>query len=447
MIDVLQKLGDNYYVPAFFRMKVGTKDSLLDLNKLDERVFLFYYHEYIHFLQDVTTTYGLMHISNVSYYIRDAVYCIEHGGQKKFSYPHKIQQKGDFGYANHRMWRVYSGSPIEPMYEKVSVDKIDPQKIQVLGADLESVFIDITDLKTGTQYPYLVFGASVLKESMAYLCEHYVYEPVYKRYGTPYPAAPDYPYNICTKIAEKLYPEIAAWPPVLVGICDMSLMNYNPGLMYIRLIEHFKSIALHEKCDDFSSINDFIAYLYKEGLSFISGHQYDFDQMQQYVASEMDEYFKCEQFEGNNRWVNTVLNRAAELRSKIPQFMVDIMLYGQGQDVRQNRCFAEIFKYLGSPLIFNDNDEASFNPPSGFDTTHFMPELFWAIQQLFGIFQEGKSRLPCQLKNHCLISQPKGVSVVDGRCVNAPWDRSCDANLCPFAIMWRHWGLTGYEPQ
>lgn len=445
--DFLQRLGENYYTPAFFRMKVGSSSSFINLNNVDERDFMLYFHEYVHFLQDVTTTYGLMNISNTSYYIRDAVYNIEHCGQNLFSYPHKIQPKGDFGYSNYRLWQVYRGFPITPMHKKVTLDKIDIQKVPVTGQELDVVFIDITDVDSGKKISPVMLGASIVKESMAYMMEHYVYEPVFKNYGTPYPKADEYPYHICEKVAEYYYQEIATYPVILVALCDLALMNYNPGLMYVQLIHHFHDIGIHEKMSEFKGPNEFVEFLYREGLAFIKGHQYDFKKMQEYVASEMKEYFKCEEFEGNNRWVETVLGRSSWLRQQIPQFMIDIMLYGRGHGAQHNLCFARIFTLLGSPFVFNDNNEATINPPVGFDITHYMPELFWAIQQMFWLFQYGKKELPCQLKNHCLISQKKGAAIVDERCDNAPWSRCLDAQMCPFAVMWKHWGLTGCEPR
>lgn len=446
-MDIFQKLGNSYYTPAFFRMKVATHESLLDLNKVDELEFMQLYHEYIHFLQDVTTTYGLMNISNVSYYIRDAVYTIEHGSNKLFDHPHKIIDKGDYGYSNYRLWNVYRGSSIEPMLKNVSIDNLDIQKIPVNKTEVEMVFLDITDLDTSVKNSSVVFGGQILCEGMAYLMEKYVYTPVFKKRGEIYPDGDEYPYLICKKIVESIYPEISDKPVIMVGICDMSLMNYNSGLMFIRMVEHFRDIKLHEQFGNFQNIRDFVSYMYQEGLQFISGHQYDFDTMQKYVARELNKYFKCQEFEGNNRWIDMVFTRAAELRRKTPQFMLDIMIYCQGEDIRHNACFGEIFKYLGSPLMFNEDGEASINPPSGFDTKNYMPELFWAIQQLAYVFEEGKKRLPCKLKNHCDKSKNHGAPVTDGRCDSAPWARRLDKNLCPFAIMWQHWALSGYAPK
>mgnify|MGYP003407992550 len=34
----------------------------------------------------------------------------------------------------------------------------------------------------------------------------------------------------------------------------------------------------------------------------------------------------------------------------------------------------------------------------------------------------------------------------DDRCVFKPWERAGDKYLCPYAMLWRHWNLTQYNP-
>ena len=56
----LETLG--YYEPGFLHLRVNTDFDLSDLNtiiKNDKKLFSTFLHEYIHFLQDVTTTTGL----------------------------------------------------------------------------------------------------------------------------------------------------------------------------------------------------------------------------------------------------------------------------------------------------------------------------------------------------------------------------------------------------
>ena len=48
-----------YYEPAFFHINIGTNSSFEKFSSRDFSIFL---HEYIHFIQDVTTVYGLNNI-------------------------------------------------------------------------------------------------------------------------------------------------------------------------------------------------------------------------------------------------------------------------------------------------------------------------------------------------------------------------------------------------
>jgi hypothetical protein len=54
---------EGFYTPSYFRIKVNTDDSFLsfdeNLSELGAAIFL---HEYIHYLQDITTTHGLFNI-------------------------------------------------------------------------------------------------------------------------------------------------------------------------------------------------------------------------------------------------------------------------------------------------------------------------------------------------------------------------------------------------
>ncbi len=42
----------------------------------------------------------------------------------------------------------------------------------------------------------------------------------------------------------------------------------------------------------------------------------------------------------------------------------------------------------------------------------------------------------------------KGMQFVpdDANMVIKPWSRASDNKLCPYAMLWRHWNLSGYTP-
>ena len=60
------------YYPAFFEMKLKI-DEMIDLNTCSDMDFALFFHEYIHFLQDVTTSYGLTRCYSYGEYIQSVV--------------------------------------------------------------------------------------------------------------------------------------------------------------------------------------------------------------------------------------------------------------------------------------------------------------------------------------------------------------------------------------
>ena len=70
MLKQVETLG--IYLPAFFFIKINTNESLIEIEKCKDRVKATYFHEYIHYLQDLFTLFGLRninHIVNVVYSI------------------------------------------------------------------------------------------------------------------------------------------------------------------------------------------------------------------------------------------------------------------------------------------------------------------------------------------------------------------------------------------
>lgn len=51
------------YAPSFFKLGVNTGKDLNHLDQLDIKSFSIFIHEYIHFLQDITTSFGLVNIN------------------------------------------------------------------------------------------------------------------------------------------------------------------------------------------------------------------------------------------------------------------------------------------------------------------------------------------------------------------------------------------------
>ena len=60
------------YYPAFFEMRLKV-DHMIDLNTYTNAEFALFFHKYIHFLQDITTTYSLTNCYYIGEYIQSIV--------------------------------------------------------------------------------------------------------------------------------------------------------------------------------------------------------------------------------------------------------------------------------------------------------------------------------------------------------------------------------------
>lgn len=233
---------------------------------------------------------------------------------------------------------------------------------------------------------------------MAYMCESHIYKPIFERNGDAFPYADDYPYGVCKILAKIIYPEFLESEILLVAACDISLMTYHPGLSFVRLLEHLKQIKfLSTVSNDGLKI---IEKLYTEGHRFLKGSHADFAKLQDVVKASVRNNFKCDEFEGNNAWIDVVFTRANILRTEIPQFITDMLLFGEGIDIRENQFFRNLLEFLGSSLIVNEANEGAISLPINFSDKTFMPGLYWAINQVLRVFANDKA-LPCELKEHC----------------------------------------------
>jgi hypothetical protein len=432
-----------YYRPAFFKMKIDLHTDLSNLNEISDGAFSLYLHEYIHFIQDISTIYGLMNISTINYYLQDCAHRIHKEGLKEFQVPFSLRNdKDDFGFNNFQLRPIYIGSPINPKHTFISIDSYQLINNKFGSGELDivqEVLVYFTNNESSDLQSFKL-GGNHITEGMAFLCESYIYSDILSQQGHTI-TADEYPYKVVKKLAEQIYPELSNYDILIIAICDNSLMTYHPGLSYVRLLEELKRIDFINR---YSENEEIITELYKIAIPFLKGNHYDFNIILDTVRSEIKKSFKVEHFEGNNQWIDIIFDRIKAFREKRPEFLIDIILLG---DPKKNELFGAFHKLIGSPLVINADYEGTISIPTGFDPKNFHPYLFWAINQLLRIFSDNKPT-PCELIDYCKKSKVVDEKIIiDDRCYNSPWKRYNDDNLCPMGIMWKHWSLAGFEPK
>ena len=175
-------------------------------------------HEYCHYLQDVSTTYGYM---NFVYLMQDMLFKISK--EKDVDDKEVIDEnqaynefyKGDYEVTDTINWineiQIKKEPTMEEFYPK---------------GDNEHVIIRYNGDKKFS------FGNCCIAESMAYLVERRLYDTK-ERFD-------EFPYNVCEKICEFEYSEFAKDKVMIMALCELSLLEKSSGIFFIKALRFMK---------------------------------------------------------------------------------------------------------------------------------------------------------------------------------------------------------------
>lgn len=417
-------------------MKIDLPLDLTNLNEIPIGAWGLYYHEYIHYIQDITTIYGLMNISTANFYIQYCASKIGKSDSKEFNVPIYISDiKKDIGenlgVLNLELKPIYLGSEINPKSKVVKNLKLTIQDyITSNSNNIKIVVLDFID--ESNSHRKVNFGGNILTEGMAYLAEQYNFSGIINK-------ADEYPYSIVEKIIESYFPEIIEDKILIFAICDISLMTYHPGHNFIRLLDYLKKVKIN------LPINNYDIF-YEDCLKYIKGSHPDFNQIADIVKEEILKNFNADYFSDTKTWINTLFENVKVLRSQLPSFAIDLVRFGKPLE---NEFFQKIFSTLGSPMTLDGDDNGTISLPRNFSpqTEYFNPSIFMAINQILRLFYQEKPTA-CKLINYCKQSINEQNKIeINKNCYESPWEKAKELNLCPVGQMWHHWALKDYSPK
>ncbi|AHJ95530.1 hypothetical protein [Hymenobacter swuensis] len=426
-MDDTRQSFSSFYQPSFFRMNLATPKSVSDLNNFPEEVWPAYLHEYVHFLQDISTSDGLSNAATVINYIRYGV------SQVKEGKPLPLEVPPDAIIAPQQQLRaIYLGAGLKQNPKDKSVIDVRLEDSGIVLPDERIPKQVVVEFASGEQF---LFGSFWIGESMANIVEGLIY-PQEK---IPVRVA----YHAAELVVQHIYPVLANQSREnVLALCDASLLFWHPGQSFVMVLKKMREEqwlpTVPEDIYDFSRKN--IQFDYEE-ISTVEG-------LLAYSAAQAIEFttsvFTADKFLPNARWIREIILRAELLRNKQPAFILQLV---RGGPLKTNRFFAWLLNWLGSPLTTNNDDEGSLAPMADFsDIADMHLDLFRAMRQVTALFMEGK--VACEMKSYCQRSQEEQdqPDFVDSRCTNAPWQRCKDQNLCAFGAIWRMWGLTDVVP-
>lgn len=408
-----EELGN--YESSYFIMNVPT-DADIDIRNMPDADFAVFFHEYIHFLQDITSFYGYNAIFSHGEYIRKVITDI-YKGPEQMSFPFQLIDGKDNVWLNKRICIQSLGDKTEQEVFFLKKVYIEYYKLNDIVSLPELQVDAITDNGLET----ITVGAYAIRENMAYLME--------RQCTSKYKTSKTFPYQIVELLADKICPgKLTSLD--LIAICDIALQCSVPGHgLYLFLNAIGNGDLVINRPEDvynffLSKRVTFLGVEESVPQAIITAAYMAMDHLLSYVRIEsLNAEFQ--------QWILFTISAGVELRLLHPYFFLEM---ARGERDKKNAILQTIAEYIGSPQIIN-NFGKRFQLATKRPICRF--EYLEAVKEIEALFEDGVTR--CSLRPWCEMS-PDGAPV-DDRCDKSPWERCNDKNLCPYGMLWRHWKL------
>ena len=401
MIDKLLELRGSYSTSFYGIYLNGTyTPDILQMSTKDQGTLL---HEYIHFIQNVSTAWGMY----LSMYRYSVMYQTLHELtiQPEITIPINIALSAQTKAVSQKLSLTIGTRTLNNPSKKI--DWSVPVALEIVNQECEGRHFEIpvmtVTLDNGSKEQIIV-GGLIVMETMSAL---------YQSLIDPAASHPDVPYNIIVKYCQQYYPKLAADTRKLICICYASLFTLVPGTQLIDLIK----LHGNDELDGYEVFHQFVESYpvkTKDGQSsnlvnfldeMIAGFKERLGLMLHSKLDYLDHIF--EPLKLSSQWIPVV----TALYDKKP-FCID--------------HFKKMIEQIGMPYLYTSNHQYSF--PNGIkneDASSDLIELL-GLQTVFRYFTTPKcTECKCQLAYMC-----KGGLYNDDRCKNKPWSSEVQ---CPFS--------------
>ena len=219
------------YKPSFMEINVPF-DFQGDIDALSDQDLGVLFHEYVHYLQNLSTPWGL-YTSMAEYGEMVNTYrAIQESGDeivipvkpfstKQFEKQKRLIDKGN-GYSPFGEDRNFRVDRSKKVRLRRAIKVIDGRKAPTIFCKLS--------LDDGMELEFPL-GACIIKESMAGMMQNLI-DPTAKHEND------DIPYNLVKILCEDNFEEVANDPVKMITVCYMSLFSMSPGEVLINELDN-----------------------------------------------------------------------------------------------------------------------------------------------------------------------------------------------------------------
>lgn len=221
---ISEQLREAYasYRPSFMELKVPFNFQG-DLDALTDKDLGTLFHEYVHYLQNISTPWGL-YASMAEYAEMVDVYRAIQEASDEINIPiipnsseHFKHQKelllhgdGFNPFAENRYWKIDRNTKI---IARRSLETVSERKLPTIYCKVK--------LDDGSDKEFIL-GAKIIKESMAGMMQQLI-DP------TATHEKDDIPYNVVRILCEDMFPEVAKDPVKMITDCYLALYSLSPA--------------------------------------------------------------------------------------------------------------------------------------------------------------------------------------------------------------------------
>lgn len=408
------------YLPTFLDLYINTSKEL-DLNKFSKDEIGTFCHEWIHFIQDITTGSGC---NNSYVFFEHFLACAKKIKDDGIAFTPPVNVGNAFNVGtNEELNRLAWGK--DPLREFTRINDVnvvyakDVPGLNIRYKETENFPIAITTTDTGD----FQIGMKVLMESMAHLCQDILCPGTASNH-------PIYPYHVAELICETICHGILDNPLNLIALCDVSLMSSAPGAYFVSFLKRIsqKQIPM-PTCpeiiyDQAYSNPKFLPKFYE--IVHLACHHF------------CGVLIDPQVFKSYRYWIKHTYLNAIRLRSKDRYFLLELLRNGK---ISKNPKFLELLNLFGTPLMHNNNGQFGKIPLK--DENEWDVEFLQVIKQIDEIFNNRQKS--CALVEWCKSSAqhlcqsgiPKDkISIPDASCNSNPTLRSTAHPQCPFGLVW-----------
>lgn len=412
--------GTSFYKPAFFWIELNTSLEFQEIFGTEyEHTF---FHEYLHFLQDITTTYGYVNSSKALNIIKAMHYKIKERievGNLELEIPLSFYDDV-YRDTNNNLFENYLKYEKSRDVDEFEINDVILTNVNVEGLNVETYKICFNDDDS------IYLGAHAIHESICHILEKNLYGISTGKIKLPYDLAE----QVALYYSNIFHNHI----DYVLDLCEYSLMFYNSGEIFIKILESLKNDKGYYPID-----ND-------------NFYQYMSSIVQPSNGCNVESFFtktKCELI----RDINGVF--VSDLYKKFKPWLITTIEVGHDYKKSNKLLFSQIAKKnpiaflneaipkFGMPPVYNQ--EGQFYIAEVNSNDHNSAYLARSVSEVFDTIVNGSKK--CKLKDSCIFAnsiQQNKMNITD-YCDISPWKNfSSDPNseLCPYCQAWKTFGLS-----